>query len=128
MVRLGRCLVWVALTGTLVPNVAAATPTGQEFLNNCRSEDNVLHGVCLGYVSGVIDSAPVYAYLHDSDPSFCTPEGVTAGQARAVVIKFLEDHPADLHLGAETLVVGAAITAWPCESPEAPRSPKKEDE
>jgi hypothetical protein len=41
--------------------------------------------------------------MADQQPIFCLPDGVTNGQLAKVVIKYLDDHPEDLHSTADSL-------------------------
>lgn len=63
-------------------------------------------GLFNGYVSGVVDTG--------NDILFCTPEGVTAGQYTAVVIKYMKDNPEKWNQGASVLVIEALKAAFPC--------------
>ncbi len=42
------------------------------------------------------------------------PDGVTARQLRAIVEKYVREHPAELHADAAGLVYVAVREAWPC--------------
>jgi hypothetical protein len=44
---------------------------------------------------------------------FCIP-AVVAGQARDVVVKYLQENPAHRHEAGATLVMEALHDAWPC--------------
>ena len=68
-------------------------------------------GVCMGYVEGVAD-----AYT-DS----CAPESVELGQEIRVVVKYLNDHPENLHLRRAELTKAALKQAFPC-SPSSQRN------
>ncbi|MFP6801731.1 MAG: Rap1a/Tai family immunity protein, partial [Pseudomonadales bacterium] len=52
----------------------------------------------------------------DMEPKFCVPEGengVTAGQLRKIVVKYLNENPEELHLTAGSLVSNALNEAFP---------------
>ena len=61
-------------------------------------------GFCVGLVAGV-----GYA-----SPHVCPDENVTSGQEKRVVLKYLQDHPEELHLEATVLVEKALAKAFPC--------------
>jgi len=61
-------------------------------------------GYCLGIVKGTSLTTRV-----------CTPDGVTVLQATRVVFKYLNDHPAQLHLPEVELIEEALSKAFPCE-------------
>jgi Rap1a immunity proteins len=45
---------------------------------------------------------------------YCTPDGVTRGQAADVVLRYLEETPAERHMSAAYLVRAAFLKAYPC--------------
>jgi hypothetical protein len=45
---------------------------------------------------------------------FCPPPGVTLGQAKAVIVKYLDDNPKQLHLPIVPLALNALSNQWPC--------------
>jgi hypothetical protein len=49
----------------------------------------------------------------------CRPDGVTMGQEVAVVVKYIDEHPEDLHLEFLLLASEALAKAWPCK-PDQP--------
>jgi hypothetical protein len=44
----------------------------------------------------------------------CIPIGVSTGQGARVVIKYLRDHPEQLHEDGPILTFNALIAAFPC--------------
>ena len=59
-----------------------------------------------GYVLGVLDL---------TQGRLCIAERATTGEVLQVVIKYLKDHPEELHLRASDVVIKAVQTAWPCK-------------
>jgi hypothetical protein len=47
--------------------------------------------------------------------AFCIPKGVTMGQMIAVVVKYVDEHPEDMHSEFLFLAHEALLTAWPCK-------------
>ena len=45
----------------------------------------------------------------------CIPEGVTEGHEIAVVVKYIDEHPEDMHLEFLLLAQEAFLKAWPCK-------------
>jgi hypothetical protein len=91
----------------------ASRSNGNDLLLTCTENskrmDGMSHGdfasgYCLGFVEGVS--------LSSSD--ICAPEDVTAGQGTRVVLKYLQDHPEQLHEGSAILVRKALSIAFPC--------------
>jgi hypothetical protein len=68
--------------------------------------------ICLFYVSGVLDGFQI----GDSATKICVPEEVTLGQLALVVSKYLNQHPENLHILPQFLVIAAVHTAFPCSA------------
>lgn len=80
--------------------------SGNQLKDHCNKADNLVSaGLCMGYVEGVADAN---SFL------FCTPPGVTVGQIRDVVKKYLNDNPAQLHKPGDDLATEALRSAFPC--------------
>lgn len=76
------------------------------------NNDSAVHAsVAFGYVLGVFDSS-------GDGLLFCAPKGVTAGQIRAVVSRYLASNPGRWDRPATTEVVSAFQQAWPCQQPK----------
>lgn len=88
---------------------------GGRLLKECKSDSALAINVCLGYIVGMADYED---QLQDwsilDEPIFCTPDGVTVGQLKKVVIKYLDERPERLHLTASSLTANALRTAFPC--------------
>jgi len=115
----------VLLALTLLPSATEAAgrfKTGEEVYReiepcdgdrypDCSREEQVTFWQAFGYIVGVLD-------LLSSSPDLqrCLPDqGVTKGQVKDVVMKYLRDHPQYRHETAARLVAGAIAEAWPCE-------------
>ena len=103
---------------SLMCGIAGAAETGSAFLNGndlyayCTASDNSKRGICLGYVEGMADSIGLMQ-TGSAAAVFCIPR-VLAGQARDVVVKYLQENPAHRHETGATLVMEALHDAWPC--------------
>lgn len=106
--------------------ITYATFEGNELLSNCRiginlTKDSVLMDYlqadrCLSLVRGIRDINVFYeSHLQGEKLLFCQPKTATNEQLVRVVIKFMEDNPALLHLRDSMIVVGAFQEAFPCE-------------
>lgn len=72
-------------------------------------------GFCLGFMRGIIGSNGIYESLNKTS-LFCFPEsGIEARQALRIIVKYLEDHPQDLHYSESTLAILALQDAFPCK-------------
>ncbi len=85
-----------------------------------ESYDNY-YGCAFGtaYVDGVFDSHHTLQGWKGFENHTCFPDGVTDGQLRAVVRKYLDNHPEGLHKTASGLALNAFYDAFsdgfPCE-------------
>lgn len=123
----------------LVAQAEAARNTGHFHSGNtlsgwCDDDERVGLMLCGAYVNGIVDtlaktqervnSIAKYREAFDVDsseltvgdplPSPCLPVGITGGQMRKVVTKYLNENPANLHHGAAILVYEALSEAFPC--------------
>jgi hypothetical protein len=55
-----------------------------------------------------------YHNLPDMPQAYCAPQGVTVGQLRDAVIKYLMDHPERRHLPFARLALDALKASFPC--------------
>ncbi|WP_279023191.1 Rap1a/Tai family immunity protein [Gibbsiella quercinecans] len=79
----------------------AGAVTAREALNS---------GLFMGYVAGVFDS-----YAMQGNRNICPGSGISVGMAADAVMKYLDDHPEQLHYSAPSVVMLALTTAFPCE-------------
>jgi len=66
-------------------------------------------GMCFGYVNGVTDM--MIALVPNAT---CPPQGVLLDQTTRIVIKYLADHPEELHEPGAAIVMSALAKAFPC--------------
>jgi hypothetical protein len=79
---------------------------GNDLLKYCTSQNMYSQGMCIG---------SIIAY-YDSMSGCSTPApNITRGQIRDIVVKFLQDHPADRHLSGVTLAYRAFKVAFGCK-------------
>lgn len=76
------------------------------------SSSQMMQGMCIGE----IETLYLLAFGNSLAPKakFCPPNGATIGQSRAVVIKYLDDRPEELHTPFLLLAIDALQKAWPC--------------
>ena len=80
------------------------------------SDDNRI-GFCLGFMQGVTQTNLVYQVRPKDSAVFCLPEGgVKNGQAARVFVKYLRDHPEELHRAEIVLAFAAFQDAFPCRN------------
>ena len=89
--------------------------TGNEMLSDCAETPRGMKFIyCHGYIASAYDTHNVWVEWGDLPQKFCSPDEVTQDQLRLVVVKYLEAHPAKLHLSGDSLVLNALMEAFPC--------------
>jgi len=129
----GKCSLILAIV-LLLAEAALASPTGNDVLKNCqtavRSFDNngasvselTDVGWCEGWVRAALELTRSYNDLTDftkQKPTvlqFCLPEsGIPLIQAIRVVVKYLQQHPDQLHEDGMGLTIAALKGSFPCK-------------
>jgi len=84
---------------------------GNRLLEVCLNRANLdsHFGDCLGYTSGVADTA--------QSVTICLPQNARRGQVRDIVINYLREHPERRTLSSHVLVQEALVRVWPCPTP-----------
>lgn len=110
------CVFAVGSSGGQSPKDAI---TGNGLLGSCQIhvksmedrsyKENTFEAYRDGYCSGL-----VYG-VSSASPDICPSEGVTGGQQVRVVLKYLQDHPEELHLDDALLAERALAKAFPCK-------------
>jgi len=88
------CLAVCVAVGMVTPAMTEDfVGTGAWLAENCSQKSvNWKSGYCLGYISGVADA------LHQKGEIVCIPPGATGAQITKIAVKYLDDHPENLHL------------------------------
>ena len=91
----------------------------ERFVDGGNSTSNPLGiGFCFGLMEGITYSNALYKIRAPGKEFLCLPKGgVTNGQAARVglvVLRYLRDHPEQLHEKASFLAVLALVDAFPC--------------
>lgn len=95
--------------------------TGNELLTQCGDgSDSHLTSTagglgCLGYVAAASDTHDIWVFWGHLPRQMCIPNGVTAVQLAQVSVKFLKEHPEELHNSASSLLLHALKKAFPCQ-------------
>lgn len=114
----------VALSGVLASGSAMAID-GNDLLSACQATikfsegDKRVSGVDVGQCTGIAEGVEgTVMVLNDSLPAnlkTCYPEaGTTNIQKARIVVKYLQEHPDQLHLPASALTLIAYKNAFPC--------------
>jgi hypothetical protein len=112
------------------PYCAHAQNTGNELLQNCQAalsmpgtpeghsqmvEAERMKGMnCFGYVRGVWDTFSLYEAA-GYPPLACIPQEATVGELVRVIVKYLNDHPNQLHEPDNVSLFKALKEAYPCK-------------
>jgi hypothetical protein len=74
-------------------------------------------GFCLGLMQGIGRMNDFYeAASLNGTALFCRPPGANNGQSARIVLKYLRDHPEELHKEDFVLTVAALRDAFPCKN------------
>ena len=107
-------LITALLLTVLIPATSFASKDGNELLAECTKEgtetvDYMDISHCYGYIEGIADVHYTFVAWGHMQPLFCVPKNVTGGQVKKIVVKWLDENPEKLHLGAGSLVSGGAL-------------------
>jgi hypothetical protein len=99
---------------TLTSAEARDVDTGNFFLPWCQkaisNPVDFASGVCMGIVRATsIMGRTIEGPLH-----LCVPDEATNGQMLRIVVRYLDEHPEELHLPFQILAWRALSGAWPC--------------
>ncbi len=117
-----RFLIIVLILGCIIPSpVLADAVRGDELLLWLTGKSpNEMEAIMdkaksRAYLQGMLD---LYVVLSHRDPElkiYCVPdEGISIGQAKDIVVKWLNEHPERLKEEARILVLYALKEAFPC--------------
>jgi hypothetical protein len=108
------------------PQAQTVARTAGEFVNDCkeitpmqgREEPTLIlmNGFCLGYLSGLMVLNQLFRDMGRGKPFFCAPDWMSPGQARLVFLKYMEEHPENLHQDAGSMVMVSLMATFPCGS------------
>jgi hypothetical protein len=99
-------------SGLAVDNYES-TESGNTLLAKCVGPPE-MQLVCAGYTAGIYDTINLLETTNALPKLHCFPSGVTRLQIHDVVVRYLQDHPEQRHVGAAALVRDALQEAWPC--------------
>lgn len=98
----------------IAPTPGAAEPgleTARMWLKSCSSkEGSATYIACMNYLRGFGEANEV----NPAGKAFCYPEGFTGGQAVALYVKYVNDHPEYQHLSFPLMVLKMMTHYFPC--------------
>ena len=112
---MSRLSILAGLGLCLISNPAIAAPsrdmlaTGNDLVAACTSAKPLEYGMCVGYISGVVDG-----FLVADRATVCIPAGLTRGQLRDVVVAGIADSPRDSAQEGYVVTLLALSRAFPC--------------
>ncbi|WP_306111521.1 MULTISPECIES: Rap1a/Tai family immunity protein [Roseovarius] len=131
MKQIGRVLALFCLASAATATNAQQI-TGNQLLDTCTSDNQIMAGFCLGYIIGYSEGAPWGGTLAimQANPGLgtdavndavgaitgsCVPSEASNEQLMDVTIKYLTNNPETRHTSARTLIWTAYSEAFPCE-------------
>ena len=100
-----------------VPSVASVTVDGNALLKECQKAVKLVDDDYAKYAD-VSDIASCTGFIHGlmavPNTIFCMPVNVSGYQVMRVLVKYLQEHPEDLHLAKGELALDALADAFPC--------------
>ena len=95
-------------------NVVVSDIQGAELLRSCNMPFGTIgFQFCDAFIEGVRDGVVLATELRDTKPIIETPADAKPEQLKAVVLKYLNEHPEEHHKPAAVLVVAALSQAFP---------------
>jgi len=87
---------------------------GTDLLRLCKTPEGTNQAeFCSGFILGIRDGVPLTTNLRNAAPIFEEPSEAKQDQLKAVVVKYLNDHPEEHHKPAGLLVLFALRKAFP---------------
>jgi|SRR5271157_316949 len=84
--------------------------SGNNFISRCDpAPDAWIDGFCRGYIAGLAEPGPLLTFAPN-----CPPKGATYGQDYLIVVKYIRNHPEELHKETNILALEALREAFPC--------------
>lgn len=122
-----KCILPIVFALLALPHPSsAASSDGNKLLEDCGAIERLMDGgkstsnstgmgFCLGLMQGITNSNMIYQVRAPGKELLCLPKnGIENGQAARVVVKYLRDHPEQLHENDFVLAMRALRDAFPC--------------
>jgi len=99
-----------AKTQSTAPEAVDIVSSGNNFTSRCDpAPDAWIDGFCRGYIAGLSEPGPLLVAAPN-----CPPKGATYGQDYLIVLKYIHNHPEEMHKETSILVLEALREAFPC--------------
>lgn len=106
---------------------AARLQTGADLLKFCQvvlenkpSNVAMVDGVgCIAYLKGMSETFDLWELFNErrkqNNPApACVPKGLTGRDMAIVIVKFIKEHPAEMHHPMSDVALTAFMNAYPC--------------
>jgi Rap1a immunity proteins len=124
-------IIFFLMANTYVWAEDTTSSSGMNLLSSCEKWERIMDGQKIttsldssfdaGYCSGLINGISVTQILYSeclpqkNKYKVCWPKGTNTTQNIKVVLKYLREHPAELHLPDTMLIMKAFGEAYPCQ-------------
>jgi hypothetical protein len=125
------CAVLALILALIGPALAGPSaddlPSANDVMPSCRSllrkvqtqphfdADKSYKKEDVACITGLDVVTLMFSLAPADDPPFCIPDDVTLGQRVAVVVKYIDQHPEEMHQSFAYLAYRASEEAWPCK-------------
>jgi len=107
-------LIFVLVAFLNVAQTLSAQITAEKLLDQCTATSDASKIGCAAYIDGFMDAIGLQS-AYSKQEYICFPEEpVSATQGIRIVVKWLQDHPQDLHTSGRLQVLLALRAAFPC--------------
>jgi hypothetical protein len=93
--------------------------TAQTLYDMCVDNNQHAQVLCHTWIYGFVRGmqiSQITATAVNLKPVTCFPRSITGEQAQLIIMKYLRDHPEDLHHEAAAISGAALIRAFPCKN------------
>ncbi len=95
--------------------ITQAAMTANNLLALCESEKTADQGMCLGFITGVKDTANLMHMIRTNNLLVCLPDGVTPEHVVGILVKGLKAHPDGDKQLAVSFVLSMLGNAFQCK-------------
>ena len=112
--KLNKYVLAALLFLSLPVSAHAGDFSGNQLYSMCDKTGDARDTGCMAWIIGFTSGLFVaQTASKNGDDGVCIPDGVTAGQARETIQKFVQDHPSTLHEMAAVISFAALKQAFP---------------
>lgn len=125
-----KLLITAILLASWSHHSTATTASNELLLDQCTSKDSAPIAYCYGLITGFIRSYDMVQNFviehnglvgnadYEGYPHICVSKSVTAEQLKLVVVKYIKDHPKDLHKHLSAGILSGLYDAFLCNEEE----------